>query len=681
MSSTDQPSDAVAPGTNEEAMQMQSHSAPPLGTGQMGDDANVPVDPKAGEAMSNSTSKDSVKSDLKDDENTRNWQGSGKDSQPAPAENPASVTPVVQDIPEDGTGESSSNSQPALSNTANEVNAREVPPTAGGGAHPGMMPPPLEPHPNMNPMGRRGLPGHEGAPHDQDHASMLSYGANAGGAFHPHNHSVAPPLGPHNPYHLDSAAHTPGAFPSSGASHYNTAAGAGGGGGRDSRAGSTLPFTDNMVAAAKIRAAGMAAAAAERDYQFAALNLQRQLEAAEFAKKRQMLFPGDAASAPGARPGGNNPHGPPVEDDLEVAQACLNLRQDLKEDPDYLRYLQSRNFLHQGMLLPGAGRSDRLPASARGMMQPHHPMDSHMLSGAPGASPGNLSMMGDPNAHPNHFYGSMDGFDAASAAARSSGLGGIGGAAGVGGMKADPYGSMMGGMAGMRGAADKFNQMHGGMGNSMIGGGHMNDNASMGKSGRKPSRPEITRKEPKKGKRPADMPRRPLSAYNFFFSEERERVLASLPDPAGENQGDDANDQGKDKKDSEATTEASTDASSSKDKVKEETSETKAEEPSKAAESTQEEDKKQSNTERLLALRNSQRNVRRPHRKTHGKIGFKALAKLIGERWRALPAEKREYYTKLAETDLARYKEQMKEYHRKNKWSFLQQGKEGTPSN
>jgi len=567
-----------------------------------------------------------------------------------------------------------------------------------------MAPPPLD---GMT-MDRRGSGSHpDHPPTDQDQGSALLYGNGGGGQYHPHN--SAPPLShPNNPYAhpLDTSGHGGGGGSTS--SPYSI------GGGRDGRsgAGSALPFTDNMVAAAKIRAAGMAAAAAERDYQYAALNLQRQLEAAELAKKRHHLLGGGFPGAPGGhgghgggpgpnggvgtgRPGGN-PHGPPVEDDLEVAQACLNLRQDLKEDPEYMRFLQSRNLLHSGMLLPGGagGRSDRIPgaaaaaaaAAARGMMhhqQQHHPspMDSHLLGGGPGGAP-NLSMM-DPSAHPSgHFYPPMvDGFDAAHRSA-SMGLGMSGGVAG--GMKSDPYGMMV--MPGMSGADAKFNAMHR-MGNP---GGHMNDI----KKERKQSRPEIPRKETKKGKRPADMPRRPLSAYNFFFSEERERVLAALPDPSGQKEGEaskegdvatnedkDAKLEGEGSKKDDTTTATTSEMESTKS-VKEESAGTNNVEATKDSESAEKEaEKKQSNTERLLALRNSQRNVRRPHRKTHGKIGFKALAKLIGERWRALPPEKREYYTKLAETDLARYKEQMKEYHRKNKWSFLQQGKDGTASN
>ena len=69
-----------------------------------------------------------------------------------------------------------------------------------------------------------------------------------------------------------------------------------------------------------------------------------------------------------------------------------------------------------------------------------------------------------------------------------------------------------------------------------------------------------------------------------------------------------------------------------------------------------------SNTERLLSLGHNSRYIRRPHRKTHGKIGFRPLAKLIGERWRSLPQTKKMYYQRLASIDLKRYKEQMAAY-------------------
>merc|ERR1719491_2799230 len=180
----------------------------------------------------------------------------------------------------------------------------------------------------------------------------------------------------------------------------------------------------------------------------------------------------------------------------------------------------------------------------------------------------------------------------------------------------------------------------------------------------------------KKGKRPADMPRRPLSAYNFFFSEERERVLAALPDPdskddtkkkneSEERSKDDKNDDKSDSK-SETKSEENVDKSSTPDRIDGE---------KKGAPKNP-----QSNQDRLLSLRLVQHNVRRPHRKTHGKIGFKALAKLIGERWRALTVEQKIPYRKLAETDLARYKEQMEEYNRKNKWAFLQESEHQPPA-
>mmetsp|Transcript_5700 Transcript_5700/g.7014 ORF Transcript_5700/g.7014 Transcript_5700/m.7014 type:complete len:502 (-) Transcript_5700:129-1634(-) len=177
----------------------------------------------------------------------------------------------------------------------------------------------------------------------------------------------------------------------------------------------------------------------------------------------------------------------------------------------------------------------------------------------------------------------------------------------------------------------------------------------------------------KKGKRASDMPRRPLSAYNFFFSEERERILAAIPDPDGETE----------EKSSEKATETNTQSESDPLSKKEDRDGAgKPSEETCAGSKSKNDGKKEGNKElkgceevlekmaarskRLLDLREQSNGKRRPHRKTHGKIGFKELVKKIGERWRALQPDEREYYSNLAEKDLARYKEQMTEYNNKH---------------
>ena len=56
---------------------------------------------------------------------------------------------------------------------------------------------------------------------------------------------------------------------------------------------------------------------------------------------------------------------------------------------------------------------------------------------------------------------------------------------------------------------------------------------------------------------------------------------------------------------------------------------------------------------------------RRPHRKTHGKISFQKLARMVGERWKALPDDRRKYYQELAQEDMKRQKQAMEEYYAK----------------
>jgi len=445
----------------------------------------------------------------------------------------------------------------------------------------------------------------------------------------------------------------------------------------------TMIGTNGVVSAtAKYRAAGIVAAAAraERDYHLATLHLQTKL--AEAAERRALT--NLSATMQG-----------PMKDDYEVAQACLNLRTDGKDgmyphmvDPNYVRMneVQSRrNGSEIVQSMPG-GPMMHNPSYAG-----HH---RYLNPNAP-----SLSMM-DAHMHPlqNAQLESLP-------------------------RDMHPHGHMVGGMhympeyhnAGLAGKR-KYDP-------SATAEGEYTKKMKSAFQGPNSSHTTMKSQDSKKGKRPADMPRRPLSAYNFFFSEERERVLAALPDPDSKDEPtkksnsedkskdrntddkkedesddkivtkkeDESDDKSVTKKEDESDDKSDTKSDDKSDDKSVDKSEDSVDKPSTPNISEGEKNgaskNPQSNQDRLLSLRLVQHNVRRPHRKTHGKIGFKALAKLIGERWRALTVEQKIPYRKLAETDLARYKEQMEEYNRKNKWAFLQnsdnqppKGKSGSPT-
>ena len=58
---------------------------------------------------------------------------------------------------------------------------------------------------------------------------------------------------------------------------------------------------------------------------------------------------------------------------------------------------------------------------------------------------------------------------------------------------------------------------------------------------------------------------------------------------------------------------------------------------------------------------------KRRRRTTHGKISFSSLAKLIGEKWKAIESKQREHFEQLAVFDLQRYHDEMDAYNAKMK--------------
>ena len=151
--------------------------------------------------------------------------------------------------------------------------------------------------------------------------------------------------------------------------------------------------------------------------------------------------------------------------------------------------------------------------------------------------------------------------------------------------------------------------------------------------------------------RPADAPRRPLSAYNFFFIDERERILKAMK-------------KRDEKKAAEKEDEGDKDGDESKKEDEGKEGEKQEEDPLKDVD-LDDSDFSPSTYDELMTLRLNNKEKPRPHRKTHGKIGFQTLAKLIASRWKALAEDRRDHYKSLAAIDMDKYKEKTQEYQKK----------------
>ena len=142
-------------------------------------------------------------------------------------------------------------------------------------------------------------------------------------------------------------------------------------------------------------------------------------------------------------------------------------------------------------------------------------------------------------------------------------------------------------------------------------------------------------------------PRKPLTAYNFFFSAERERILFSIPSPNAENAKKGSLCSSKTKDNQQALVD-----------LKNQLAEAPEQSEKDAAELNKIIDEK---TKLMLNNHLDCKRTKRAHRKNHGKISFRLLCLLVGERWKDLPMDKRAKYNALAKQDSSRYNLQMNE--------------------
>jgi hypothetical protein len=115
-------------------------------------------------------------------------------------------------------------------------------------------------------------------------------------------------------------------------------------------------------------------------------------------------------------------------------------------------------------------------------------------------------------------------------------------------------------------------------------------------------------------------PKRPMSAYNVFFKEQREILLSGIPDK------------------------------------KEEEGKVEEKDPSSDSGGMDNTDRPNGDVRQLPAASKPSRRNRNPGRpKPHGKMGFEEMAKIIGHRWKNLNAEEKFRYQEYAKVDRQRY--------------------------